>query len=106
MSVDIKELQELIEEERSAGEKLRRAKEVAQEAVTKAREQADAIIHASEVDVRLQELRQARKAEFAKKKADLENEYKEKLASLEESSRSNLNKAVERLLQEALRVEI
>ena len=106
MSVDIKELQELIEEERSAGEKLRRAKEVAQEAVTKAREQADTIVHASEVDVHLQELRQARKAEFEKKKADLENGYREKLAILEDSSRSNLDKAVERLVQEALRVNI
>jgi vacuolar-type H+-ATPase subunit H len=104
--VDIKELQGLIEEERSAGEKVRRAKEDAQESLSKAREQADAIIHASEVDVHLQELREARKAEFAKKKTNLENEYKKKLAALEESSRSNLNKAVERLVQEALRVEI
>ena len=106
MSVDIKELQELIEEERSAGVRVRKAKEDAQETLTKAREQADAIIHASELDVRLQELRQARKAEFAKKKTDLENEYKEKLAALEESSRSNLGKVVERLVQETLRVEI
>jgi len=106
LSVDIKELQELIEEERSAGEKVRRAKEVAQEAVTKAREQADKIVHASEVDVHLQELRQAMKAEFAKKQADLENEYKEKLAILEEYSRNNLEKAVERLVQEALKVKV
>jgi vacuolar-type H+-ATPase subunit H len=106
LSVDIKELQDLIEEERTAGERIKKAKEDAQETLTKAREQADAIIRASDVDVRLQELRQARKAEFEKKKADLENEYKEKLAAIEESSRSNLNKAVERLLQEALRVEI
>jgi vacuolar-type H+-ATPase subunit H len=106
LSVDIEELQELIEQERSAGERIRKAKEHAQETLTKAREQADAIIHASEVDVHLQELRLARKAEFAKKKANLENEYQEKIAVLEESSRSNLDKAVERLVQEALRVEI
>ena len=106
MSVDIKELQELIEEERSAEEKVRRAKEDAQESLSKAREQAGTIIHASELDVHLQELREARRDEFAKKKTNLENEYKKKLAALEESSRSNLNKAVERLVQEALRVEI
>ena len=106
MSVDIKELQELIEEERTAGERVRKAKENAQEMLTKAREQADAIIRAPEFDVHLQELRQTRKAEFARKKTDLENEYKEKLAALEESSRSHLEKAVERLVQEALRAEI
>jgi len=106
LSVDIKELQELIEEEKSAEERMKKAKEDAQEMLTKARQQADAIIHASELDVRLQELRQARKAEFAKRKADVENEYKEKRSALEESSQRNFEKAVARLTQEALRVEI
>jgi vacuolar-type H+-ATPase subunit H len=106
LSVDVKELQELIEEEKSAGERVRKAKEDAQETLTKARQQADAIIHASELDARLQEFRQARKAEFEKRKAHVENEYKEKLSALEESSQRNFDKAVARLTQEALRVEI
>ena len=106
MPVDIKELQELIEEEKIAGERLRKAKEDAQETLTKARQQADAIIHASELDVRLQELRQARKTEYEKRKADIENEYKEKLSAIEESSQRNFNKAVALLTQEALRVAI
>jgi vacuolar-type H+-ATPase subunit H len=104
LSVDVKELQELIEEEKSAGERVRKAKEDAQEMLTKARQQADTIIRASELDVRLQELRQARKAQFEKRKADVENEYKEELSALEESSQQNLDKAVARLTQEALRV--
>jgi vacuolar-type H+-ATPase subunit H len=106
LSVDVKELQELIQEEKSAGERVRKAKEDAQETLTKARQQADAIIHASELDVRLQELRQARKAEFEKKKADVENEYKQKLSAVEESSQRNFDKAVALLTQEALRVTI
>jgi len=106
LSVDIKELQELIEEEKSASERLRKAREDAQETLTNARQQANAIVHEAEVDVRLQELRQARKVEFEKRKADVEKEYKEKLSALEESSQQNFDKAVTRLTQQALRVEI
>ena len=106
MSVNVKELQELIQEEKSAGERVRKAKEDAQETLAKARQQADVIIHASELDLRLQELRQARNAEFEKRKADVENEYKQKLSAVEESSQRNFDKAVALLTQEALRVAI
>jgi len=106
LSVDIKELQELIEEEKSAEERVRKARQDAEEMLAKARQQADAIIHASELDLHLQELREARKAEFAKRKADVEDEYKERLSALEGSSQRNFEKAVAKLTEEALRVEI
>ena len=103
MSADIKELQELIDRERIAGEKVRKAKEEAQAIVKEAREKAESIVQAVESDPCWQKLRLTRNDELARKKAEIEEEYKRKIANLEKTAQENFEKAIERIFEEALR---
>ncbi len=103
MSADIKELQELIEREKFAEEKVRKAKEEAQTIVKQAREKAESIVGTSESDPSLEKLRQRRQQEIVRKKAEIEEEYKRKTSALERDAQSNFEKAVELLLKETLR---
>ena len=103
MSADIKELQELIDRERVAEQKVRKAKQEAQAIVKQAREKAESIVQAVESDPCWQEVKQARKNEIARKKAEIEEEYKRKISALERVAQENFEKAVERLLEETLK---
>jgi vacuolar-type H+-ATPase subunit H len=103
LSADIKELQELIERERTAEEKVSKAKEEAQTIVKQAREKAESIMGTVESDPALEKLKQARQQEIARKKTDIEEEHRRKTSALEKDAQSNFEKAVELLLKETLR---
>lgn len=103
MSTDIKELQDLIAREKNAEEKVRKAKEEAQAILKQAREKADVALGAIESDPAWEKLKQARNDEIARKKAEIQEEYKRKSSSLEKAAQQNLEKAIARLFEETLR---
>lgn len=106
MSMDIKELQELVERERIAEENVGRAKEEAQDILKKAREKAESIVQAIESDPYWEKLRQARKEEIARRKAEIETEYKRKISLVEKTAQENFEKAIVYVTERTLRVEI
>jgi V/A-type H+-transporting ATPase subunit G/H len=106
LSTDIKELQELIERERFAEEKVRKANEEAQAMLKEAREKAESIVKAVESDSRWEKLKQARNDEIVRKKAEIEEEYKRKISALEKVAQENFQKSVERVFEETLRVKL
>ena len=103
MSADIKELQQLIDKERVAEEKVRKAKEEAQAIVKQARENAESILGEAESDPHLKELRQERNNEVARKKAEIEEDHKRKISAIETAAQKNFEKAIERVVEETLR---
>ena len=103
MSTDIKELQELIDRERVAEEKVRKAKQEAETILKAAREKAEAIIGAIDADPTWEQLRRARKDEIARKKAEIEEKSKQEALSLEKSAEKNFSKAVEHAFEQTLR---
>jgi V/A-type H+-transporting ATPase subunit G/H len=106
LSVEIEELQKLIEHERAAEDKVRRAKEEAQEIVKKAREQAESIVQAAESDPYEQQFRQTKKDEMERKKAEIAEDYKRRISNLNKMAEKNLDKAVSFVTKEVLRVEV
>jgi vacuolar-type H+-ATPase subunit H len=106
MSVEIKELQELIERERLAEERVREAKEKAQDILKKAREKAVSLVQAIESDPQWEKLKQERNDELAREKAEIEEEYKGKISTLENAAQRNFEKAVRLVIEETLRVEL
>jgi vacuolar-type H+-ATPase subunit H len=103
LSTDIKELQDLIAREKNAEEEVRKAKEEAQAILKQAREKAEVALGAIESDPAWEELKQARNDEVARKKTEIQEEYKRKSSSLEKVAQQNLEKAVARLFEETLR---
>jgi len=106
LSVEIKELQELIEQERAAEEKVRKAKDEAQEIVKRAREKAESILQAVESNPYQEKLRQAKKEEIERKKTEINEEHKRKISALNKTAEQNFEKAVAFVTKEILRVEI
>jgi vacuolar-type H+-ATPase subunit H len=102
LSVDIKELQELIEEERSAEERVKRAKEEAQSILKAAREKAESIERAPDADPSWESLRKAKQEEMMKRKKEMEEEDKRKLAMLQRTAQRNFEKAVEHVVKTTL----
>jgi V/A-type H+-transporting ATPase subunit G/H len=103
--VQIKELQELIAQERAGEEKIRRAKEEAQEILKRAREKADSLVKATESDLYQQKLRSAKKEETERRKTEIEEEYKRKISELNKTAEQNLERAVTFVTKEILRVK-
>lgn len=106
MSVDIRELQELIEGERVAEEKVRRAKEEAQAILKTAREKAESIIQAIDSDPNWEKLRQARKEEITRKMGEVEEGHRQKISLIERSAQENFEKAIAHVVKWILSVEI
>lgn len=106
MSVDIKELQELIERERIAEEKVRKAKEEAQAILKNAREKAESILQSVDSDQNWEMVRQAKKEEIARKKAEVEEEHKQKISLVDKTAREKFERAVAYVTKRTLRVEI
>lgn len=106
MSVDVKELQELIRQEKAAEEKVGRAKEEAQNILKAAREKAESILQAAGSDPYWEKLRQARKQETAARKVEMEEEYKRMISLIDKTARQNFEKAVAYVVKETLRVKI
>jgi V/A-type H+-transporting ATPase subunit G/H len=104
--VDIKELQELIERERIAEEKVRKAKEEAQAILKNAREKAESILQAVDSDQNWEMVRQAKKEEIARKKAEVEEEHKQKISLVDKTAREKFERAVAYVTKRTLRVEI
>jgi vacuolar-type H+-ATPase subunit H len=104
--VDIKELQELIERERIAEEKVRKTKEEAQAILKNAREKAESILQAVDSDQNWEMVRQAKKEEIARKKAEVEEEHKQKISLVDKTARENFERAVAYVTKRTLRVEI
>ena len=103
MSTDVKELQELIDRERVAEEKIKKAKQEAQVIVKQAHEKAETILGSIDSDPRWEELKRARTDQITRKKAEMEEEYKRKISLQEKSAQENFSKAVDRLYQQTLR---
>ena len=103
MATDIKELQDLIAREKNAQEEVRKAKEEAQAILKQAREKAEMALRAIESDPAWEKLKQAGNDEIARKKAEIQEEYKRKISSLEKAAQQNLEKAIARLFEETLR---
>ena len=104
LSIEIKELQELIEQERTAEEKVRKAKEEAGAIVKKAREEATLILEAIDSDSCWDEIRRTRKEETARKKAEMEAEHGRKISALSKTVEENFERAVTYIVKEMLRV--
>jgi len=104
--MEVKELQELIELERATEEKVRKAKEEAQEIVKRAREKTESGVQSLESDPQQQELRRKRREETEQKKEKIAEEYKRKTSALNKTAEQNFEKAVAFLIKEILRVEI
>jgi vacuolar-type H+-ATPase subunit H len=103
LSADIKELQELIDRERVAEEKVKEAKQEAQAILKQAREKAETIVTCIDSDPCWEKLKRARNDEIARKKAEIEEEYKQQASALEKAAQDNFSKAVERLIEQTLR---
>jgi len=103
LATDIKELQDLIAREKNAQEEVRKAKEEAQAILKQAREKAEMALRAIESDPAWEKLKQAGNDEIARKKAEIQEEYKRKISSLEKAAQQNLEKAIARLFEETLR---
>jgi vacuolar-type H+-ATPase subunit H len=103
LSTDIKELQELIDRERVAEEKVRKTKQEAQAVVKQAHEKAEAIVGAIDSDSCWEKLKRARSDEIARKKAEIEEEYKRKISVLDKTAQESFLKAVERVYEQTLR---
>jgi len=106
LSVDIKELQELIEEEKIAEEKVRKAKEEAQNILKAAHEKAESIVQAVDSDTSWENLKKARLEEMSRRRAEMEEEYKRKITMDDKTAQQNFEKAVTYVVKETLRVEI
>jgi len=105
LSIEIRELQEVIEQEKAAEERVRRAKEEAQEIVKRAREKAESIVQALESDPYKEKLRQAKREETARKKAEIEEEFKRKIQILDKTAEESFEKAVEYVVKGTLSAE-
>jgi len=103
LSTDIKELQDLIDREKVAEEKVRKTKQEAQETVKQAHEKAETIVRAIDSDPCWEKLKRARSDEIARKKAEIEEEDKRKVSALEKSAQESFLKAVERVFEQTLR---
>jgi vacuolar-type H+-ATPase subunit H len=100
--VEIKELQELIAEERTAEENVKKAKEEAQSILKAAREKAELIERALEADSSWESLRNARQEEMMKRKNRMEQEYEQSLTMLQRMAQRNFEKAVEHVVKTTL----
>jgi len=103
LSIDIKELQDLIAREKNAEEEVRKAKEHAQAILKQAREKAEAALGAIESDPTWEKVKQAGNDEIARKKAEIQEDYNRNSSSLEKVAQQNLEKAIARLFEETLR---
>jgi vacuolar-type H+-ATPase subunit H len=103
MSTDIKELRDLIERERAAEEKVRKAKEDAQAILKQAREHVELTLRAIESDPSWENIRRVRNDDIVRKKAEIEEEYKRNVSTLEKVAHMNYDKAIARLVEETLR---
>jgi V/A-type H+-transporting ATPase subunit G/H len=106
LSVEIKELQELIAQERAAEEKVRKAKEEAQEIVKQTREKAESMSETIDSDTYQQQLRQTKKDETERKKAEITEEYRRKISELNGMAKENFEKAVSFVTKKLVSVEI
>jgi V/A-type H+-transporting ATPase subunit G/H len=105
LAVEIKELQELIDEEKAAEEKVRRAKQEAQEILQAAHQKAESILQTFDSDPSWEKLRKAGEEEITKRKAEVEEEHKRKIAELNSAAQQNFEKAVAYVVKEALGAE-
>jgi V/A-type H+-transporting ATPase subunit G/H len=103
--VDIKELQELIERERVAEEKVRKAKQEAQAILSAAREKAESIVQAIDSDPTWDKLREAKKEKIAREKAKVEEAHRRRISLIEKTARENFEKATAYVTERTLRVE-
>jgi V/A-type H+-transporting ATPase subunit G/H len=103
LSTDLKELQQLIDKEKAAEEKVRKAKEEAQIILKQAHEKAQLTLGSIESDPAREQLKRVRSEEIARKKAEIQEHYAQKISALEKNAQQNFEKAVARLLEEALR---
>lgn len=103
MATDIKELQQLIDRERVAQERVKKSREEAEAIVKQAREKAESIVNAAESDPSLEAVKRARYDEIARKKTEIEDEHKRKVSTLEKLAQENFEKAVDLVLKETLR---
>ena len=105
MSIEIRELQELIVHEKEAEQKVRKAKEQAEGILKKAREEVESTVQTVESDRYQTKSREAKKEEIARKKAEIEKEYEQKIATLNKVAEENFEKAVAFVTKEILKVE-
>jgi vacuolar-type H+-ATPase subunit H len=105
MAADIKELQELIEREKLAEEKVRRAEEEAQTILKTAREDAESIIRAIDSNQEWEKLRQAKKEEITRKKAEMLEKHRRKISIVERNARENFETATTYVTDQTLRVQ-
>jgi V/A-type H+-transporting ATPase subunit G/H len=106
LSLEITELQELIAQEKEAEGKVRKAREQAEEILKKAREEAESAAQAIESDQHQSKTREAKKEQIGRKKAEIEKEYKLKLAALNKVAEENFEKAVTFVTKEVVKVEV
>jgi vacuolar-type H+-ATPase subunit H len=106
LSVHIKELQELIEEEKAAEERVRRTREETQNILKAAHERAESIVQAVESDPSWEKLREAGAEEILKRKAEMEEEYKQEISVLNSTAEQNFEKAVAYVVKKMLGAEI
>jgi vacuolar-type H+-ATPase subunit H len=102
MSVEIRELQELIEEEKAAEERVRRAKQEAQDILKAAHEKAESILQTVESDSAWEKLRKTGEEEIVRRKAEVEEEFKRKINELNRVAEQNFGKAVAYVVKETL----
>ena len=104
MSEDIKELQELVEQEKLAEQKIAKAKEDAQSILKSARERAESIIQAVDSDPVWPKLRQSSEEKRALRKTELEEEFRRTIALLNKTAEQTFAQAVDYVVKETMRV--
>jgi V/A-type H+-transporting ATPase subunit G/H len=104
--VDIKELQELIEEEKTAEERVKKAKEEAQNIIRAAREKAESIDQATDADPSWENDRKFKQEDMMKRKQEMEQEDKQKIDRLQRTAQQNFHKAVEQVVKAIMGGEI
>jgi len=105
LSAEIKELQELLDREKLIEDQVKKAKETARGILEAAHKEADSIISAIEMDPEWEKLEGAKTDDILRKKHELEEQYTRNIAALGKTALENLDTAINRIIDETLRVK-
>ena len=106
MSFEIKELTDLVEEEKKAQERFVKAQQEAEKIKDDAKKRADGIVENARFGTYLEDMVAKKRKEIEGKKAELEKKFDKDVNDLKEKAGKKLEDAVSRVIDEVMRVEL
>jgi len=105
MTFEIQELTRLVEEERSAEEKIKKAEQDALDIKDKARKKAQEIVRKAESGEFLENLEKKKMREIEGRKKSIQAEYKNKIQELDKKAERELDTFVSKVIEKVMGVE-